>query len=73
MLKALFPEEHNCPDCVKVFMALADADGDKMVNYEEIVRIIFNEPDKKTIARAMFRIYDVDASGKLSKKELIEV
>merc|ERR1711890_17787 len=64
--------DENTSEIVKVFMSMADTDGDKMINYDEIIRIMCKEPSKKDMARAMFNAYDLDGNGKLTKKELAE-
>merc|ERR1711890_158485 len=42
--------DENTSEIVKVFMSMADTDGDKMINYDEIIRIMCKEPTKKEMA-----------------------
>jgi len=57
----------------KYFMALADKDGDKMVNYQEVIDAFYKELDMKTYLSIMFKIYDADGNGKLSRKEIAQM
>lgn len=57
----------------KFFMASADKDGDKMVNYQEVINAFYKETDLKTTMRIMFKIYDADGNGKLSRKEIAKM
>lgn len=58
---------------VQVVMQMADEDGDKMLNYEEMVKCMGSEPDQADMAKAMFKMCDTDGDGGLSKKELIKM
>jgi len=56
---------------VDMLMEMCDQDGDKMLNYEELSQVISGQgPDKKQQMKMMFKMFDTDGSGNVSKKEL---
>jgi len=64
-------DKHEVNGMVDMLMAMCDQDGDKMLNYEELAQVISGkEPDKKQKMQMMFRMFDTDGSGYVSKKEL---
>merc|ERR1712080_76320 len=65
--------DHPLEEDFKYFMAYVDKDGDKMVNYQEIIDAYYKEFDIKTYISIMFKIYDADGNGKLSKKEIAQM
>jgi len=59
--------------CQKCEMKLADINGDKMIDYEELVKFIYDEEtDPKEQMREAFRLCDTDRNGFICKKELAE-
>merc|ERR1711909_121565 len=58
---------------LQMFFNIADDDGDKMINYEEMVKCMTTEPDQETIMKAMFKMCDTDGDGKLTRKELTKM
>merc|ERR1719482_1990936 len=58
---------------LQMFFNIADDDGDKMINYEEMVKCMTSEPDQGTIMKAMFKMCDTDGDGKLTRKELTKM
>ena len=63
-------ESDNIDDMIKMVINMADKDGDKMINLDEIVRLICGEPSEMEKERAMFKMYDTDGNGKLTKKNI---
>ena len=56
-----------------LIMKMADINGDKMVDYEELVKFIYDEEtDPKEKMREAFRLCDTDRDGFICKKELAE-
>ena len=56
-----------------LIMKMADINGDKMVDYEELVKFIYDdETDPKEKMREAFRLCDTDRDGFICKKELAE-
>merc|ERR1711874_24962 len=56
---------------VDMLLEMCDQDGDKMLNYEELSQVISGQgPDKKQQMKMMFKMFDTDGSGNVSKKEL---
>eukprot|EP00092_Neocalanus_flemingeri_P048184 GFUD01054909.1.p1 GENE.GFUD01054909.1~~GFUD01054909.1.p1 ORF type:complete len:166 (+),score=73.35 GFUD01054909.1:45-500(+) len=57
----------------ELIMKMADINGDKMVDYEELVKFIYDEEtDPKEKMREAFRLCDTDRDGFICKKELAE-
>ena len=73
-----------CPDLEKetkksidrmidLVMKMADINGDKLIDYEELVKFIYDEEtDPKEQMREAFRLCDTDRNGFICKKELVE-
>eukprot|EP00092_Neocalanus_flemingeri_P058539 GFUD01069753.1.p1 GENE.GFUD01069753.1~~GFUD01069753.1.p1 ORF type:complete len:167 (+),score=71.81 GFUD01069753.1:38-502(+) len=56
-----------------LIMKMTDINGDKMVDYEELVKFIYDEEtDPKEKMREAFRLCDTDRDGFICKKELAE-
>merc|ERR1712098_154171 len=59
---------------VKMFFTMADKDGDKKLQTEEVVNFFMNrdknKDDPKEAAKMMFKITDLDSDGFIDKKEL---
>jgi len=59
---------------IKYFMALADKNEDKKLQYEEITNFLKDGlqqmDDPKVLAKAMFKVHDKNADGYIDKKEL---
>merc|ERR1719508_30331 len=53
-------------------MKHADLDKDMSINYEELVNM-FSHDDPEDKAKAMYRMYDTDKDGSISKKELAKL
>ena len=50
----------------------ADHDRDMMINYDELINMFtHDEPEDK--AKAMYRMYDTDKDGTISKRELAKL
>eukprot|EP00091_Calanus_sinicus_P020666 TRINITY_DN5785_c0_g1_i1.p1 TRINITY_DN5785_c0_g1~~TRINITY_DN5785_c0_g1_i1.p1 ORF type:complete len:189 (-),score=91.73 TRINITY_DN5785_c0_g1_i1:13-504(-) len=50
----------------------ADHDRDMMINYEELVNMFaYDDPEDKV--KAMYRMYDTDKDGSISKRELAKL
>ena len=50
----------------------ADHDRDMMINYEELINM-FAHDDPEDKAKAMYRMYDTDKDGTISKRELAKL
>merc|ERR1712183_424519 len=75
MLKMVTDEdkEEDVDKMTDLIMKMADINGDKMIDYEELVKFIYDEksnPNQKL--REAFRLCDADRDGFVSKKELGE-
>ena len=50
----------------------ADHDRDMMINYEELINMFsYDDPEDKV--KAMYRMYDTDRDGSISKRELAKL
>ena len=50
----------------------ADHDRDMMINYEELINMFsYDDPEDKV--KAMYRMYDTDKDGSISKRELAKL
>ena len=56
----------------EMIMKHADLDKDMRINYEELVNM-FSHDDPEDKAKAMYRMYDTDKDGSISKKELAKL
>ena len=57
---------------MEMIMKHADHDKDMMINYEELINM-FAHDDPEDKAKAMFRMYDTDKDGTISKRELAKL
>ena len=58
---------------IDLVMKMADINGDKLIDYEELVKFIYDEEtDPKEQMREAFRVCDTDRNGFICKKELVE-
>ena len=65
--------EGNVDQMADLIMKMADIDGDKMIDYDELVKFVFDEEaDPKEKMREAFRLCDTDRDGFICKKELAE-
>lgn len=74
VLKMKFEEEDEVDDTVKMFMMMIDTDGDKKLKIEEVVSFFTDGPkkeDPKEEMRRMFRMFDTNKDGFISKKEIV--
>merc|ERR1711913_48466 len=58
---------------IQMVLNMADEDGDKMINYEEMIKAMTSEPSQEDIMKAMFKMCDTDGDGKLTRKELTKM
>jgi len=58
---------------VNRLILMADDNDDKMLNYAELVPLLLGKPDKKVYLKGMFKSYDTDGSGYVSRKELAKI
>ena len=66
-------EEGGVDQIADLIMKMADINGDKMVDYEELVKFIYDEEtDPKEKLREAFRLCDTDRDGFICKKELAQ-
>ena len=66
-------KEGNVDQVAELIMKMADIDGDKMIDYDELVKFIYDEEtDPKEKMREAFRLCDSDRDGFICKKELAE-
>ena len=70
------PEEQgptSVDQMTDLIMEMADFNGDKMIDYEELVKFVYDvETDPKEQMREAFRLCDTDRNGFICKKELAE-
>ena len=69
-------EEIKSPDFDKkcdMVCNMADLNGDKMIDFEEILQLLFGDSEPDDAMKGAFRAYDTNGDGYLDKKELIEV
>jgi calmodulin len=75
IVTAGFEEEDEASGMAKMFMTMGDKRGDKKLKIEEVVNLFVDGPedeDPKDEMKRMFRMYDTNADGFISKKELLE-
>eukprot|EP00092_Neocalanus_flemingeri_P066333 GFUD01080792.1.p1 GENE.GFUD01080792.1~~GFUD01080792.1.p1 ORF type:complete len:178 (+),score=77.05 GFUD01080792.1:40-534(+) len=81
LMLAMATEEHmvamategDVDQITDLIMKMADINGDKMVDYEELVKFIYDEEtDPKEKMKEAFRLCDTDRDGFICKKELAE-
>ena len=66
-------KEGNVDQVADLIMKMADINGDKMIDYDELVKFIYDEEtDPKEKMREAFRLCDTDRDGFICKKELAE-
>ena len=66
-------KEGNVDQVADLIMKMADINGDKMIDYDELVKFIYDEEtDPKEKMRENFRLCDTDRDGFICKKELAE-
>ena len=66
-------KEGNVDQVADLIMKMADINGDKMIDYDELVKFIYDEEtDPKEKMREPFRLCDTDRDGFICKKELAE-
>merc|ERR1712183_1130258 len=78
LMLAIDPEEQketveSIDQITDLIMKMADINGDKMIDYEELVKFVYDvETDPKEQMREAFRLCDTDRNGFICKKELAE-
>merc|ERR1719186_104122 len=75
IVTAGFEEEDEASGMANMFMAMGDTSGDKKLKIEEVVSLFIDGPKEEEPMDKMkqiFRMYDTDADGFISKKELLE-
>merc|ERR1719186_220946 len=68
-------EEDEASEMANMFMAMGDTSGDKKLKIEEVVSLFIDGPKEEEPMDKMkqiFRMYDTNADGFISKKELLE-
>merc|ERR1711874_305550 len=61
-------------DFAEMLMRIVDDDGDKMLNYEELVKLFTNEPCKPGENwKSLFKMVDVESDGKLCKRDIVKL
>ena len=66
-------KEGNVDQVADLIMKMADINGDKMIDYDELVKFIYDEEtDPKEKMREAFRLCDTDRDDFICKKELAE-
>merc|ERR1711970_322851 len=66
-------QEGDVDQVADLIMKMADINGDKMIDYDELVKFIYDEEtDPKEKMREAFRLCDTDRDGFICKKELAE-
>merc|ERR1711970_496465 len=66
-------QEGDVDQVADLIMKMADINGDKMIDYDELVKFIYDEEtDPKEKMREAFRLCDSDRDGFICKKELAE-
>jgi len=66
-------KEGDVDQIAELIMKMADINGDKLIDYEELVKFIYDEEtDPKEKMREAFRLCDTDRDGFICKKELAE-
>ena len=66
-------KEGDVDQIADLIMKMADINGDKSIDYEELVKFIYdNESDPQDKMREAFRLCDTDRDGYISKTELAE-
>merc|ERR1719397_145356 len=68
-------DENDATEMANMFISMGDLDGDKKLKIEEVVNLFTDGPpeeDSKEMMKRMFKIYDTNEDGFLSKKELKE-
>merc|ERR1712050_641196 len=66
-------KEGNVDQVADLIIKMADINGDKMIDYDELVKFIYDEEtDPKEKMREAFRLCDTDRDGFICKKELAE-
>merc|ERR1712080_441433 len=64
-------EKGEVESMAEMVMAMCDQDGDKELKYEELLPLITGEePDPKQQMRLLFKMWDTDSSGFVSREEL---
>ena len=67
-------KEDDVDHIADLIMKMADINGDKMIDYDELVKFIYDEEsDPKEKMREAFRLCDTDRDGFICKKELAEL
>ena len=69
-------EELAAPDVdsnLELVCNMADVNGDRMIDFEEILQLFFGDSEPDDAMKGAFRAYDTNGDGYLDKKELIEV
>eukprot|EP00092_Neocalanus_flemingeri_P012780 GFUD01013771.1.p1 GENE.GFUD01013771.1~~GFUD01013771.1.p1 ORF type:complete len:258 (-),score=83.21 GFUD01013771.1:151-867(-) len=59
---------------IEFFMNMADSNGDQKLSVQELLNLFTGEAeekDPKEEMKSMFRLYDTDADGMISKKEIL--
>eukprot|EP00092_Neocalanus_flemingeri_P044850 GFUD01049890.1.p1 GENE.GFUD01049890.1~~GFUD01049890.1.p1 ORF type:complete len:146 (+),score=51.84 GFUD01049890.1:109-546(+) len=59
-------------DFAEIILKHADHDKDMMINYDELINM-FAHDDPEDKAKAMYRMYDTDKDGTISKRELAKL
>ena len=78
LMLAMATEEQNVEgggvdQIADLIIKMADINGDKLIDYEELVKFIYDEEtDPKEKMREAFRLCDTDRDGFMCKKELAE-
>ena len=76
LMLATDPEKEkveNIDQMTDLIMKMADINGDKMIDYEELVKFVYDvETDPKEQMIEAFRLCDTDRNGFICKKELAE-
>jgi len=67
-------EEDEVDGIVNMFMSMGDTDGDRKLSIEEVTKLFTEGPkkdDPKEEMKRMFRMYDTNGDGFISKKEIL--
>merc|ERR1719186_83003 len=73
IVTAGFASEETATQMANMNMGLGDIRGDKKLKIEEVVNLFIQEPeeqDPKEAMKQVFRMFDTNADGSISKKEL---